>query len=352
MADLSYDSFQRALKQGDPAPVYHLVGEEDVLKEEATRLVLDRVLDPSLRDFNYDQRSAPALDPEALVSLLDTLPMMADRRVVVLRDVDGWQKRSRGRTALLKYLEKPSPDTVLLMVQGAGEPDADKELAARAVVVRCDPLPADRAARWVVHEGARQNFTITPEAAGHLVDAVGANLSVLRAELAKLASLPQGTEVTVALIGDLVGVRHGETVIDWRNAVMDDDTARAAMLLGPVLAQSGITGVRLIMQLGPALIGATLARAELERGARGARLESACFQAMLKLRPFGLGDWKVESKHWARWAERWPDDRLRAAFAATLAADQALKSTTLRDEHTVLLDLVLELAATRRTMAA
>jgi hypothetical protein len=119
-----------------------------------------------------------------------------------------------------------------------------------------------------------------------------------------------------------------------------------------VLAQSGITGVRLVMQLGPALIGATLARAELDRGARGGKLENACFQAMLRLRPFGLGDWKVEARHWARWAGRWPDDRLRAAFAATLAADQALKSTTLRDEHTVLLDLVLELAATRRTMAA
>jgi DNA polymerase-3 subunit delta len=352
MADLSFDDLSRALKKGEPAPVYHLVGEEDVLKEEATRLVLDRALDPSLRDFNYDQRTASSLDPEALVALLDTLPMLADRRVVVLRDVDGWQKRARGRTALLRYLERPSPETVLLMVQSATEPDADKELAARAVVVRCDRLPPERAARWVALEASRQGFAVTPEAAGHLVAAVGPDLSVLRAELAKLSALPAGTEVTLELIGDLVGVRHGETMQDWRVALLDDDTARAAALLGPVLAQSGVSGVRLLMTLGPALIGLWIARTEHDRGARGRALEGACFQSLLRMRPYGLGDWKQEAAHWARWAPRWPVPRVHAALAAALAADQALKSTTLRDEHTVLLDLVLDLAATRPARVA
>jgi DNA polymerase-3 subunit delta len=352
MADLTFDALHRALKQGDVANVYYLVGPEDVLKDEAVRLVLDRVLDPSLRDFNFDQRTAAGLDGEALESLLDTLPMLAERRVVVLRDVDGWQKKARTRTALLKWLAKPAPDTVLLLVQSAAEPEPDKEFAARAVTVRCDALPPERAAKWVQREAAQSGLVLAPDAAAHLVKAVGAELSVLRAETAKLASLPEGTEVTLALIGDLVGVRHGETITDWRDAVLDDDTPRAAALVDPVLSQSGVSGVKLVTLLGTTLVGVSLARAQLDRGMRGRSLEQWLQNAIFRARPFGLPDWRAEPARWARWAERWSAERLRDALAATLAADQALKGTTLRDESSTMLDLVLQLAASASRRAA
>jgi DNA polymerase-3 subunit delta len=352
MADLSFDALHRALKAGDVANVYYLVGPEDVLKDEAVRLILDRALDPSLRDFNFDQRTAASLDAEALESLLDTLPMLAERRVVLLRDVDGWQKKARTRTALLKWLARPGPETVLILAQGTGEPDADKDFAARAVTVRCDALPPERAAKWAQREAALSGVTLAPEAAAHLVKAVGAELSVLRAEVAKLASLPEGTAVTLELIGDLVGVRHGETVTDWRDAVMADDPARATALVEPVLSQSGVSGVKLVTLLGTTLVGVSLARAQLDGGMRGRALEQWLQNAIFRTRPFGLPDWRAEPRRWAEWAERWSGERLRDALAATLAADQSLKNTTLRDEASTMLDLVLELAApTRRQVA-
>jgi DNA polymerase-3 subunit delta len=352
MADLTYDALHRALKQGDVANVYYLVGPEDVLKDEAVRLILDRALDPSLRDFNFDQRTAASLDAEALESLLDTLPMLAERRVVLLRDVDGWQKKAKTRTALLKWLAKPGPETVLVMAQSAAEPEPDKDFAARAVTVLCEALPPARAARWAQHEASQAGVTLVPEAAEHLVKAVGVELSVLRAEVAKLAALPEGTAVTLELIGALVGVRHGETVADWRDAVLDDDTARATALIEPVLSQSGVSGVKLVTLLGTTLVGVSLARAQLDGGMRGRSLEQWLQSAIFRARPFGLPDWRAEPRLWARWAERWSAERLRGALVATLAADQSLKSTTLRDETSTMLDLVLELAASKSRRAA
>jgi DNA polymerase-3 subunit delta len=272
--------------------------------------------------------------------------------VVLLRDVDGWQKKAKTRTALLKWLAKPGPETVLIMVQGAGEPEADKDFAPRAVTVRCDALPPERAAKWAQHEASQSGVVLPPEAAAHLVKAVGAELSVLRAEVAKLASLPEGTAVTLELIGDLVGVRHGETVTDWRDAVMEDDTAHATTLVEPVLSQSGVSGVKLVTLLGTTLVGVSLARAQLDGGMRGRALEQWLQNAIFRARPFGLPDWRAEPRLWARWAERWGADRLRDALAATLAADQSLKNTTLRDETSTMLDLVLELAASLRRKVA
>ncbi|HEY0351006.1 MAG TPA: hypothetical protein VGC48_02740, partial [Gemmatimonadales bacterium] len=86
----SMESLFRSLTKGSLAPVYYFHGPEDVLKDEAVSAILDRALDPSVRDFNFDQRSAGPLDAEMVHSLCNTLPMLAERRVVLLRDVEAW----------------------------------------------------------------------------------------------------------------------------------------------------------------------------------------------------------------------------------------------------------------------
>ncbi len=352
MPEQTFDATLRALKKGDIAPVYYLVGAEDLLKADLAREITDRVLDPALRDFNFDQRTATSLDPEELSTLLNTLPMMADRRVVILRDVEGWQKKARGRAELLRYLARPAAETVLVLVQGGADPDPESELSKLALTVRCNALPPDRVLRWLSHRSEQLGITLEAEAAEHLLHAVGSDLMTLDAELSKLASLAPGTALTRELVGDLVGVRHGETMFDWRDAIFDDATARALTLLRPVLDQSGISGVKLVSLLGTTLAGILLARAHREKGMKGGALESAIFRSLLASRPFGLGEWKAEAGKWARWSERWPAARLSAGLRATLATDQALKNTTLSDEEALLGELVMRLGVSRAERVA
>ena len=120
------DAFLRSLAKGDPAPAYYFHGPEDLLKDESLRALLDRVLDPALRDFNLDQRGAAQLDADALFGLCTTLPMMAERRVVVLREVEALKRKPKVRAALLDYLGRPAPDTVLVLrnVFPSGESDS------------------------------------------------------------------------------------------------------------------------------------------------------------------------------------------------------------------------------------
>ena len=352
MPEQTFDATLRALRKGEIAPVYYLVGAEDLLKADLAREITDRVLDPSLRDFNFDQRTATSLDPEELATLLNTLPMMADRRVVILRDVEGWQKKARGRAELLRYLARPAAETVLLLVQGGSDPDPEAEFSKLALTVRCNALPPDRVLRWLSHRSEQLGITLQPEAAEHLLHAVGSDLTTLDAELSKLASLAPGTALTRELVGDLVGVRHGETMFDWRDAIFDDNTGRALTLLRPVLDQSGISGVKLVSLLGTTLAGISLARAHRDRGLKGGALEGSILKSLYAARPFGLGEWKAEAAKWARWSERWPAARLSAAVRATLATDQGLKSTTLSDEQALLGELVMRLGVSRAERVA
>src|SRR5262249_47305258 len=153
MATLSFNGLLGSGKSGTLDPVYYLHGEEEILKEEAVRLLLDRAVDPSLRDFNVDVRSAPDLDPAALRALVDTPPMMADRRVVILRSLEGFRAKSKTRDELVRYLAHPNPSTTLILVQG-GDEAADPGFTAYATTVAVDRLPPDRVTRWIAHRSS------------------------------------------------------------------------------------------------------------------------------------------------------------------------------------------------------
>ena len=270
--------------------------------------------------------------------------MMAERRVVVLREVEGWKRKPKTRAAFLKYLERPAVETVVILVQSAAEESEDKDLVRGAFAVACEPLPTERARRWLLRRAAALGVTLEDAAASHLLAATGGELGAVAAELQKLAALPAGTPLTAEQVGALMGVRHGETIYDWRDATLDGDAGRAAAMSGPLLDQPGVTAVKLVTLVGTSLVGVGLARSHLDRGTRGGSLERLVFDRLRQLRLFGLPDWKAESARWARWAGAWPAARVHAGLRAARDADVALKSTTISSERAILVDLVLRLS--------
>jgi len=349
MAALTLDALLRSLKKGAPDPVYLLHGDEDALKDEAVRALLDAAVDPAARDFNLDTRYAADLDAEAFHALVNTPPMLAERRAVVLRGVDQIGKRkSKLRDELVHYLGAPNPTTVLVLVAGA---EIDAELGRGATSVAVEALAPERVPGWVRHRAAELGLALAPDAVELLVAAVGNDLSGLALELAKLAALTGDRPATAGDVTALVGVRHGETVHDLVDAALERQAARAAQLVGPVLEQAGMSGVKALTLIGTHLVGTALARAERDRGASGARLEEAVFRHLLAARPYGLRNYKEEAARWARWSEQWTATELSAALRAALAADRALKGTTVTDDRGILTQVVLGFAVTQREAA-
>src|SRR5438132_1435465 len=141
MAALTLDALLRSLKKGapNPEPVYLLHGDEDVLKDEAMRALVDATVGTS-RDFNLDIRFAPDLTPEAFHALVNTPPMLAERRAVIIRGVEQLGKRkTKLREELIGYLAAPNPSTLLILVAAAGE-DTDAELIRHTTPVLLAPL--------------------------------------------------------------------------------------------------------------------------------------------------------------------------------------------------------------------
>jgi DNA polymerase III subunit delta len=355
MAALTLDALLRSLKKGAPLPepVYLLHGDEDVLKDEAIRALVDRAVGSS-RDFNLDVRFAPDLTPEAFHALVNTPPMLAERRAVVIRGVEQLGKRkTKLRDEVVRYLESPNPTTSLVLVVAAGEePDADLVRASTSVAL--DALAAERVPRWLQHHATTLGLTLAADATELLLKAVGNDLSTLSRELEKLASLTGGAggrPVTADDVSNLVGVRRDETVFDLVEAALERRVARAAQLVESVLEQAGMSGVKIVSLLGTHLVGTALARAERDRGVLPARLPDTIYRQMQSVRPYGMRSYKEEAARWSAWSGLWTARELGRALRAALAADNALKTATVSDDRGIVTQLVLGFAATKREAA-
>jgi DNA polymerase-3 subunit delta len=139
-------ALKAALESGRLDAVYLFHGTDDFLKEEKVRALVARATDPSTRDFNLEQLRGTECDAARLSGALEALPMLAERRVVVLRDPDALKKPAAQR--LERYLGKPASDTCLVLVIPSGtKPDADHLRAASAVEFRS--LNEDELLQWL-----------------------------------------------------------------------------------------------------------------------------------------------------------------------------------------------------------
>jgi DNA polymerase-3 subunit delta len=351
MAAASHSAAQKALRTAIQArafdPVYFLCGAEDYLKEEAVRQIVEAAVDPATKDFNLELLRAGEIDGETLGSLLGTPPMMAERRVVVIRDVGNLKKDAR--TALEQYLRRPSADIVLVLTAAAGAKE-DKALATRATVVEFDSLSGARIPKWIAYYATHDlGCEITEDAIGLLQDAVGTELAQLRIELDKLASFVAGGERRVIdeqAVTTMVGVRRGETMGDLLDAIGRRNATAALELLPHVLLQPKTSAVTIVMALTTQTLALAWGRALRDRGIPAQRLENEFFALLKESGSSYTGrSWGEAVRSWAQVLNGWSAADLDAALAALLAADVALKETRLSSDEQLLQSLILTLCA-------
>ena len=350
MASAGEKALHAALKKRAFDPVYYFHGEDDFLKDQRVREVVDAAVDPSTRDFNLEIRRGNDLDGEAVDSLLSTPPMLAERRVVVIRDVDKLKKDAR--RLLDQHLKRPAPDTVVLLVSPAGV-KADKALADHAVAVEFSPLTGERLEKWLAYHVEHElHMAITPEAVSLLVGAVGDDLAQLAVELEKLASFSDGTIDDVA-VGAVVGVRKGETLGTLLDAIAARDAATALPLLSGVLQQPKMNAVLLGMHLTTQTLALAYGEAARARGTPPRALYNEFMSLLKETGAFPGRPWGEAIGAWTRYADRWSPADLDAALSALLATDEALKETKVSSDEQLITSLVLALcgAGTARRAA-
>jgi len=352
MSKAALKTLGEAVKRQSFDGAYYICGEDDFQKEDAMRQLIAAAVDPTVRDFNLDVHRAQDIDAKSLDALLSSVPMMAERRVVVIRDAGALRKDTR--KTLEQYLEKPSTDMVLLLVEAIGG-KTDKDLSRLATVLNFDLLTAERIPKWIAHHATTQlKAGISAGAIDLLQAAVGNDLHQLVTELEKLASFANGREITEDAVSEVVGVRRGETMADLLDAIGRRDVKRALALVGHVLAQPKTTSVQIVMALATQTIALAWGRAKLDEGLQPGRLQGEYWDVLKQSGSVYTGrPWGTAATAWASAAGSWENEALQRALDALLTADLTLKETRLSSEEQVLTTLILAMCAgTEQKIAA
>lgn len=225
---ITYEEIVRNLKAGKVAPVYFLMGEEGYYIDKLSEMLVDTVLKPEDKDFNLDVVYGVDVTIDQVVDLARTYPMMADRRVVLVREAQGL----RSLDGLEKYIEHATESTILVICHKNGTADrrkaALKAVAQYGVLFESKRLSERSLPGFITGYLRQKGVEAENEAVVMLADHVGADLCRLSAEMDKLLlSVKEGGRITPAMVEEQTGMSKDFNNFELLNALACKDIFRA-----------------------------------------------------------------------------------------------------------------------------
>lgn len=206
-----------------------LLSGEDFQRSERLKEILDAVIEPATRDFNCDIFTKESFTLEALSDVIVTFPMMADRRVVVVRDFDSIHQETRKKAAAVIA---ETPETTLVVVEGekaklTPKPPAEHLLSESFKVIYENRLPA-----WIQKRFEKRGKSVRPAAVALLINNVGTILRELDSEIEKVsAATAEKDQVTEQDVSRFVGEFRHDSIWNLQNAVGRGDFDEALTVL-------------------------------------------------------------------------------------------------------------------------
>ncbi len=241
---LTFADLRSKVGQGQIAPLYLFVGEERYQQELALQ-ALYNTIDESLRLFNLtvltigsDNGTGSKTTAAMVLDSANQMPMMAARRIVVVRDFD--KIKEDEQDLVFAYLNNPAPTTTVVFQ--AASPDKRRKLTTTlvksCVVVTFDVLDKAHATRWAEDYLKELECKIEPAALQLLIDLIGTGLTRLSNELEKLAAYADGNVINAAAVQELVPRAREHASWELWDAIISRDRKRALKLMNRLLDDS------------------------------------------------------------------------------------------------------------------
>lgn len=217
-----------------PLPVYVLVGSDPWLARAALDEIRAAVLEPATRAFNDAAFSAGDDGAAGFGDVARTVPMMAARRLVVVKQVE--EANAALLDAVLAYLAAPCPSAVLVLLgekfpgpSGGVDRGIRIQNAAKkaGLVLKLDAGSVDFA-EFVGLLAKDRGVTLASDAGRALAELSGDELAILAANLEKCADyVGAGGTVTAAVVEEVCVSTVDTEVWGLTDALVTRDRDRA-----------------------------------------------------------------------------------------------------------------------------
>lgn len=323
------------IKRGVISSVYLFYGPERLLLQEALESLTAYLVPGGTGDFNYEKFDGSGASPAQVVNAANTLPVFAEKRLVVVTNVPWFASGKGGEETskdpemevLLSYLDNPSPAACLVLVGGEkvdGKRKAVKAIKKAGQVIEFSSLKGIELNKWIEKRFRYKGKITDRSVVDYLAVAVGNNMSSLEQEIEK-AVLFVEPKSTVALADVMQTVSAGSnlTVFNLVDAVSKKDAATAVSQLRE-LVRNGEVEIKILALLARQMRILLQIHALSKKGLGESRIVSD-----LELHPFVVKKGLQQSKNFS--AQELMD-------ALEILLDTDVKFKTGKGEHLALLE--------------
>lgn len=221
------------INQGNPKPIYFLMGDEPYYIDKISKYIADNVLTEEERGFNQMVLYGRDTSIDEVISNAKRFPMMADYQVVIVKEA---QHLSRTIENLNAYVENPQPTTILVFCYKYKKLDKRKKLYKSILktgeLFESKKLYDNQVADWIRKILNGKKYKISPKACMLLVEFLGTDLSKISNELDKLMIVvPETIEITPELIEQHIGISKDFNNFELKKALGERNVGKATRII-------------------------------------------------------------------------------------------------------------------------
>ena len=181
------------IKNGNFKTAYLLCGEEAYLRNQYKNRLAQALCDPS-DTMNFSRFEGKNIVPAEIISLADTLPFFADRRLILIEDSGFFKNKC---DELADYLPKMPDTTCILFV----ETEVDKRnrlykaVQKQGRITEFQTQDERTLMKWILGTLKKENRKITEATLQLFLEHTGTDMENIAMELEKLLSYTEGRDV-------------------------------------------------------------------------------------------------------------------------------------------------------------
>jgi DNA polymerase III subunit delta len=239
-------SLREKVLAGQRLPFCLLYGEEPFERDETLKWLIERWTPSVAPEFNFDRFSSERLDLEAFLKAYQSYPMMAEHRLIVLRDCEKLNPEQCKK--LEAICRDPSASSTLVAVGAKVDMRRSffKQFNTLGAGVNFKKLYDNQVPQWIGQRAKHLGIGIDERAIALLRLYIGPNLRELAGEIDKLSIyVGEGETITGDAVQEGIGGARHNNIFTLTDAVGAGNRRKAHVLMRRLLT-SGEEPLRIL----------------------------------------------------------------------------------------------------------
>ena len=333
----SLQGLKQAIRAKNPGRLYFFYGEEMFLLHHYLEQLRKVIIDELTESFNYHKLTAETFDIRNFADAVENLPMMADRTMVVVDEIDIFKMNEGDREKMIDiFSDIPDYCTVVFTYETTSfKPDKRLKKLWDAVnkygeLIEFAKQNQRDLIAWITRHFAAAGKRIAPDLCAYLIDITDGTMTSLAGEISKISAYSGADEIRRSDI-DAVTEPVLDAVVFQMTDLLGQGEYGAALIKLQQLLKMQQEPIMILGAIGGHFRRLATARTLLDNGKNAAELMRLC----------GMGEYPARKAISA--ASRFSARFYAKAAELILESDRQMK-TSYDDPHRILETLIMSLA--------